>query len=80
MPRPSDLPANSPLMPWPRLRRFLHLEGNLGGLRYKARVGIFELTAPDPSTVANEVVAVPESKQLVDSSSAERSLRSEPDV
>jgi hypothetical protein len=52
-----EKPSNTPLPRWLRLRRFFHLEGSLSGLRYEARVGIFELIVPASGRNANNTVA-----------------------
>lgn len=41
--------------PWLALRRFFRLEGRLAGVRYQARVGIYELTPPEPAPQGREV-------------------------
>jgi hypothetical protein len=70
--RPPQRP-DSALSPWHQLRRFFHFEGNLGGLRYQARLGIYDLSDPNMFTRANEIVAEPENRLLSASSADEAS-------
>ena len=42
-------------MNWLQLRRLLHFDGNLGGLHYEARLGIFELNTLEGHSPKNEI-------------------------
>jgi hypothetical protein len=48
MTQPIDPRSTVPTAPWPRWRRFFHLEGRLGSLRYEARLSVIDLQ--DPTT------------------------------
>ena len=45
------------------LRRLFHFDGKLGGLRYEARLGVFELNSRNDVSLVNEIREVPR-KQL----------------
>ena len=40
---------------WQQLRRFFHFKGSLAGVRYEARLGIFELR--DPTSMFTQTAA-----------------------
>jgi hypothetical protein len=45
------------MMYWHHWRRFFHLQGKVGGLRYEARFGIFEMSVPATITPGNDLEA-----------------------
>jgi hypothetical protein len=49
---------------WQRLRRFFHFKGSLGGLRYEARLGIFELRDPTSMFTHTAALAAAENRIL----------------
>jgi hypothetical protein len=53
MTQPIDPRSTVPTAPWPRWRRFFHLEGRLGSLRYEARLSVIDLQ--DPTTTQMEI-------------------------
>ena len=57
MTEPIDPQSKMPTAPWQRLRRFFHLEGKLGGLRYEARLSVIELQAPTIKRVEDDTMA-----------------------
>jgi hypothetical protein len=61
---------------WRRLRRFLQFKGSLGGLRYEARLGIFELRDPTSMLPRTAARAEPESK-ILSAGSENRSVAAE---
>ena len=62
-----DPRSNVPIAAWQRLRRFFHLEGSLGSLRYEARLSIIELQDPTTMRVENDPTAAPASRVLSES-------------
>ena len=48
------VPPRRTLDGWSRLQRFFRFEGRLGGMRYRARFEIVELTPPDDAPAGQE--------------------------
>ena len=49
------VPPRRTLDGWSRLQRFFRFEGRLGGMRYRARFEIVELTPPDDPPAGHEL-------------------------
>jgi hypothetical protein len=64
MPNPFDLRSNEHAPAWQQLRRYFQLRGSLGGLRYEARFGIFELHDPDTLMAGDDQSVVVEQERL----------------
>ena len=73
MAEPPTQRPDAPRSSWHVLRRLFHFEGNLGGLRYQARLGIYDLSDPNMFIRASEIVAEPENRLLSASSSDQAS-------